>query len=201
MSPACTITSLSANGPATALSHAVTLPCVSLKTPRSMKGQPPRIKCPPTCGRRQQPSLSVPRYLRSLRDFSAQPEYFSCPKTSVIKNLGRLSIVRFAVRTLHFAVSAIKDYTALRPVILVNRDSPGPNRGLHEPRQRYGNRYRRWGTYQLAGMLPPAPVSFTSSIPLPVPRLREYCLSCGLFQCSWTPRLFRRTSFPLWLGS
>ncbi len=31
----------------------------------------------------------------------------------------------------------------------------------------------------------------TSSMPLPVPRLREYFLSVGLFQCSWTPRLSR----------
>jgi SAM-dependent methyltransferase len=28
-----------------------------------------------------------------------------------------------------------------------------------------------------------------SSMPGPVPRLREYCLCCESFQCSWTPRL------------
>jgi len=31
---------------------------------------------------------------------------------------------------------------------------------------------------------------FSNSIPLPVPRLREYCFFSGLFQCSWTPRLW-----------
>ena len=33
----------------------------------------------------------------------------------------------------------------------------------------------------------------TSSIPLPVPRLRLYFLSAALFQCSCTPRLCKRT--------
>jgi hypothetical protein len=32
-------------------------------------------------------------------------------------------------------------------------------------------------------------VNAISSMPSAAPRLREYCLSCGLFQCSWTPRL------------
>ncbi len=36
--------------------------------------------------------------------------------------------------------------------------------------------------------------SATNSIPLPAPRLREYFLSWGLFQCSWTPRLGSRFS-------
>jgi hypothetical protein len=41
----------------------------------------------------------------------------------------------------------------------------------------------------------------TSSIPLPLPRLREYFFSCGLFQCSWTPRLASRAVAVAWFGS
>ena len=39
----------------------------------------------------------------------------------------------------------------------------------------------------------------TSSIPLPVPRFLEYCLSVGLFQCSWVPNT--GIGFPLLSGS
>ena len=41
----------------------------------------------------------------------------------------------------------------------------------------------------------------SDSMPLPVPRLREYCLSVGLFQCSWTPRLASRSTLLAWSGS
>lgn len=40
-----------------------------------------------------------------------------------------------------------------------------------------------------------------SSIPFPVPRLREYFLSVALFQCSCAPRLARGFSAPGWFGS
>ena len=42
-------------------------------------------------------------------------------------------------------------------------------------------------------------VSATNSMPAPVPRLRLYCLSVGLFQCSCTPRLDSR--LPVFPGS
>ena len=46
-------------------------------------------------------------------------------------------------------------------------------------------------TFSFALSYPSALIA-TSSIPLPVPRLREYFFSSALFQCSWTPRLASR---------
>ena len=43
--------------------------------------------------------------------------------------------------------------------------------------------------------------TLTNSMPSPVPRLREYFRSCGLFQCSWTPRLVSRLVAVAWAGS
>ncbi len=40
------------------------------------------------------------------------------------------------------------------------------------------------------------PVMYFSSMPLPVPRLRVYCLFVALFQCSCTPWLAKRVPSP-----